>query len=704
MKVAVVVFAAIFCVANSLPVAQPEESIDLINIPLSDNKELDVLTLAETDGTINERNKRTIGILRELFPELSKMMERKLQMIIQFAIRTFGPILLRGGLGGGTASTSGTSNRNNDDDFDDFEDDDTNEVGGKDDKVSISLPTFAPDSSEKSFESSSPSAESSPSRVRAVEEENLLEPSNAASEIFETIRVARETNNLNNNQNNNINKDQEPQASEQSNSDLTAAAQGTSSAVEELSLDSFEDDENRGKRFLKFGVDANANAGADAGGGSAGGSGNFLFDIIRLVSGSSGTPQTDESANGEETDVGKGDGYTEGIPGPVTRLFVLANRGLSNLIQDLILRVAQTSERIILFSTFSFDCVRSQVSSDLSTNLVNLQFLFVKMEVSDVIQIGTCIIVGAGVLINSIKLVKRIYNERPPTRWRRVGEISNLFCFPVKSCGPVHLTEIECGLLGPCDGQLRDRVFMVTRESGEVVTARTYPKMVLISPKIEGDTLTLSAPSMKNLQISISDLYTSENHIKTKVWEDYVDCVDCGDESAKWFSQYILNAQEGLRFVFYPSEFPKAIVEDKGYLFDQAEPRDTGTLHDETSFMLMNQGSFDDLNTRLEHSVTPLQYRPNFVVNGPKAWEEDDWKWLKIGDKTTFKNVQPCIRCIFTNIDPITGERSPNMEPLKTLKTFRTFDKVASSPWFGIHLGLRTKGNVKVGDSVYVGY
>lgn len=36
--------------------------------------------------------------------------------------------------------------------------------------------------------------------------------------------------------------------------------------------------------------------------------------------------------------VGKGaDGYTEGIPGPVTRLFVLANRGLANLIQDLIL-------------------------------------------------------------------------------------------------------------------------------------------------------------------------------------------------------------------------------------------------------------------------------------------------------------------------------------------------------------------------------
>lgn len=61
-----------------------------------------------------------------------------------------------------------------------------------------------------------------------------------------------------------------------------------------------------------------------------------------MVSGSSGTEQSDVKANspdsdGSEHEVAKGDGYTEGIPGPVTRLFVLANRGLSNLIQDLIL-------------------------------------------------------------------------------------------------------------------------------------------------------------------------------------------------------------------------------------------------------------------------------------------------------------------------------------------------------------------------------
>lgn len=84
-----------------------------------------------------------------------------------------------------------------------------------------------------------------------------------------------------------------------------------------------------------------------------------------MVGGSAGTEQTDERENAPDGDVTvakNADGYTEGIlinylvayfyqylyynfvncksigiPGPVTRLFVLANRGLANLIQDLIL-------------------------------------------------------------------------------------------------------------------------------------------------------------------------------------------------------------------------------------------------------------------------------------------------------------------------------------------------------------------------------
>lgn len=71
-------------------------------------------------------------------------------------------------------------------------------------------------------------------------------------------------------------------------------------------------------------------------------------------SGLSGGGETAAAGSDGETDdggagAGKGDNLTEGVPGPITRLFIIANRGIANLIQDLILRLAQTSERIVNF-------------------------------------------------------------------------------------------------------------------------------------------------------------------------------------------------------------------------------------------------------------------------------------------------------------------------------------------------------------------
>jgi hypothetical protein len=84
--------------------------------------------------------------------------------------------------------------------------------------------------------------------VRAVDDANLLEPSSAGTDaILETIRVARETNNLNSNQNNQINNDQEAQSSDKAADQQAAPAENSS--IDELTLDSLEDDENRDKRF-----------------------------------------------------------------------------------------------------------------------------------------------------------------------------------------------------------------------------------------------------------------------------------------------------------------------------------------------------------------------------------------------------------------------------------------------------------------------
>lgn len=73
--------------------------------------------------------------------------------------------------------------------------------------------------------------------------------------------------------------------------------------------------------------------------------------MLQLVAGSSQGSSADAGtvADGDDANAAKGDNLTEGVPGPITRLFIIANRGIANLIQDLILRIAQTSERIVNF-------------------------------------------------------------------------------------------------------------------------------------------------------------------------------------------------------------------------------------------------------------------------------------------------------------------------------------------------------------------
>lgn len=66
-----------------------------------------------------------------------------------------------------------------------------------------------------------------------------------------------------------------------------------------------------------------------------------------------------------------------------------------------------------------------------------------------------------------------------------------------------------------------------------------------------------------------------------------------------------------------------------------------------------------------------------------------------------FNGIIEFFRCIFTNIDPATGERNPDHQPLKTLKEYRSIVP-NDSPVMGIHIGLRDAGRVSIGDAVYI--
>lgn len=184
---------------------------------------------------------------------------------------------------------------------------------------------------------------------------------------------------------------------------------------------------------------------------------------------------------------------------------------------------------------------------------------------------------------------------------------------------------------------------MIVKTDGEFVTARQHPKLVSVMPQIDGELMTLSAPGMINLTVDIGRLLKLQP-IKANVWGQMVNVVDAGEESARWFSRFIMQDDFGLRLVFYPSTLPSRDVRKRHRIFETAVKEDTGALHDATSFMLINESSVAELNSRIKNSVTPLQFRPNIVVKGPAAFEEDKWKWVKLGNDVIFKSVKPCTR------------------------------------------------------------
>jgi hypothetical protein len=77
---------------------------------------------------------------------------------------------------------------------------------------------------------------------------------------------------------------------------------------------------------------------------------------MQLIAGGSSSSNTDTSEEGKSAEVSAGggghaekdDGYQAGIPGPITRLFIVANRGIANLMQDLIL--VSDAEKSIFYS------------------------------------------------------------------------------------------------------------------------------------------------------------------------------------------------------------------------------------------------------------------------------------------------------------------------------------------------------------------
>ncbi|KAJ6218497.1 hypothetical protein RDWZM_009654 [Blomia tropicalis] len=282
--------------------------------------------------------------------------------------------------------------------------------------------------------------------------------------------------------------------------------------------------------------------------------------------------------------------------------------------------------------------------------------------------------------------------------------ILKLIIYPIKSLPGIEVDEIDVTRSGMQCGEFHDRSYILLNEHKNMITQRMKPKLALIRISIHDNELWLDAPSLETLKIPC-DLDTSGNEVfEFSVWGQETKGVDCGDSVNQWFTRF-LGAQTKL--VKFDSNMPyrgTGFQNDNQLYNDENYPI---VYQDGSPTLLINQSSIDDLNKRLDRSsqVTYRNFRPNILIRSKSAFDEDVWKEIQLGE-IRLDNVKPCDRCTLTTVNPDKGVKHPNMEPLRTLKSYRIIEETKhlykDAPLFGVNLVAQNFGTIKLNDEMLI--
>lgn len=317
------------------------------------------------------------------------------------------------------------------------------------------------------------------------------------------------------------------------------------------------------------------------------------------------------------------------------------------------------------------------------------------------------------------KTQKETIPELPKPKWVKVGQVQELYMYPLKSGRGKDIRECFFSEYGICIQNkghlaLRDRMFLVyNEETRRFQTGRHYPTMILVSlSTVDEFKVKLEAVGMPSVVFNVprDSKEKSEAVECTMWWGEPIKCIDCGPEPAEWLSRFLTGTNSGLKLGYTTMDKRNATVGPFAMFsktYDKLRTEDGGLFSDLTSYMLMGSKSLEKLNEKLERPVPALQFRPNIVICGSDAFEEDTWEWIKIGERAIIRNVKPCPRCKMSKLDPETGSMDPE-EPIKSLGSFREQtdpERIAvdgKAPLMGIYCGLYVTGKVKLGDDVFV--
>jgi len=248
------------------------------------------------------------------------------------------------------------------------------------------------------------------------------------------------------------------------------------------------------------------------------------------------------------------------------------------------------------------------------------------------------------------------------------ARISALYVYPVKSARGIALENTAL----TAAGLAQDRRWMIVGGSGRCITQRELPRLALLVPTLSDTALRLQAPSMSEISIALAQ---QGERCPVTVWEHSCDAFDEGPRVAQWLQEFLGHECRLVRFD--PAHRRLSAHEWTGGLDAQTQ------FADAFAMLALSTASLAELNSRLSRPLPMNRFRPNIVLDGINAYDEDRIDELSDG-VIRLKPVKPCTRCKITTTNQDTGCVEGD-EPLRTLKSYR-YDAALHGVCFGQNL------------------
>jgi uncharacterized protein YcbX len=290
-------------------------------------------------------------------------------------------------------------------------------------------------------------------------------------------------------------------------------------------------------------------------------------------------------------------------------------------------------------------------------------------------------------------------------------------------------------------------VLFEVRPDGDMrrMSVDTHPRCALFEQQIVGDNIVVQLhdppatdpaqhpqPSSKTLTVPLEPDFSALDKIHIDLWGSPTDAYRMPNEYSDWFANCFDKAVvmvyigDGRRKIISVNERP---AQQQGWLSSvtsyltgtggQTEEEKWLTFTDIAPYMVASEASLHEVNSRLPKGFRTemFKFRPNIVVNGKEAWDEDYWGEVTLVDGNgkggRLRLNNNCVRCASLNVDYQTGRMAegPLGSVLKLLMKDRRVDTGKKySPVFGRYGFLDLKGDkegreeveVALGDAVEV--